>query len=99
VGIYLSNLVREVEDNLDLAVVFGFYLFHLPCIENFPAFLENIENRILQKVRDFLVIKLIELREIKEIYLTFDSSSIPIKVKVNNHKTSIKNRFSKTKGS
>jgi len=48
-------------------------------------------------VRDSLVNELIELKEIKETYLTFDSSNIPVKVKENNLKTSIKDRFSKNK--
>ena len=48
-------------------------------------------------MRDSLVSKLIELKEIKGTYLTFDSSNIPVKVKENNLKTSIKDRFSKTK--
>ena len=38
-----------------------------------------------------------ELREIKGTHLSFDSSNIPAKVKENNLKTSIKDRFSKTK--
>ena len=48
-------------------------------------------------MRDSLVSKLIKLKEIKGTYLTFDSSNIPAKVKENNLKTSIKDRFSKTK--
>lgn len=48
-------------------------------------------------MRDSLVSKLIELKEIKGTLLTFDSSNIPVKVKENNLKTSIKDRFSKTK--
>ena len=41
--------------------------------------------------------KLTDLEEIKGTYLTFDSSNIPAKVKENNLKTSIKDRFTKTK--
>jgi len=66
-------------------------------VENFSAFLGATENSIFQKVRDSLVSKLIDLKEIKGTYLTFDSSNIPAKVKENNLKTSIKDRFSKTK--
>ncbi|MEA3454690.1 MAG: transposase [Candidatus Caldatribacteriota bacterium] len=93
---YLSDLVRELQDNPDLALVFGFHPLHLPYVENFSAFLGDTENSIFQKVRDSLVSKLIELKEIKGTHLTFDSSNIPVKVKENNLKTSIKNRFSKT---
>jgi len=35
-------------------------------------------------VRDSLVSKLIDLKEIKGTHLTFDSSNIPVKVKENN---------------
>jgi hypothetical protein len=66
-------------------------------VENFSAFLRDTENSIFQKVRDSLVSKLVELKEIKGTYLTFDSSNIPAKVKENNLKTSIKDRFDKTK--
>lgn len=94
---YLSDLVRELQDNPDLALVFGFHPLHLPCVENFSAFLGDTENNIFQKVRDSLVSELIGLKEIKGTHLTFDSSNIPVKVKENNLKTSIKNRFDKTK--
>lgn len=94
---YLSDLVRGFQDNPDLALVFGFHPLHLPCVENFSAFLGDTENSIFQEIRDSLVSELIELKEIKGTHLTFDSSNIPVKVKENNLKTSIKDRFSKTK--
>ena len=94
---YLSDLVRELQDNPDLALVFGFHPLHLPQVENFSAFLRDTENSIFQEVRDSLVSKLIELKEIKGTHLSFDSSNIPAKVKENNLKTSIKDRFDKTK--
>ena len=94
---YLSDLVRELQDNPNLALVFGFHPLRLPQVENFSAFLGDTENSIFQEVRDSLVSKLIELKKIKGTYLTFDSSNIPAKVKENNLKTSIKDRFSKAK--
>jgi len=47
-------------------------------------------------VRDSLVSKLIELKEIKGTHFTFDSSNIPVKVKEKKLKTSIKDKFDKT---
>ena len=47
---YLSDLVRELPDNPDLALVFGFHPLRLPCVENFSAFLGDTENSIFQKV-------------------------------------------------
>ena len=83
----------------DLAIVFGFHPLRLPQIENFSAFLADTENSILQEVRNVLVGKLIKLGEIKGKYLSFDSTNIPVKVKENNLKTSVKDRFKKkTKG-
>jgi len=83
---YFSDLVRDLQDNPDLALVFGFHPLRLPQVENFSAFLRDTENSIFQKVRDSLVSKLIELKEIKGT-----------KVKENNLKTSIKDKFDKTK--
>jgi hypothetical protein len=51
-------------------------------VESFSAFLGDTENRIFQNVRDSLVSKLIELKEIKGTFLTFDSSNVPAKVVV-----------------
>ena len=81
----------------DLALVFGFYPLRLPQVENFSAFLADTENSILQEVRNTLVGKLIMLGEIKESYLSFDSTNIPVKVKENNLKTSVKDRFKKNR--
>ena len=66
---YLSDLVRELQDNPDLALVFGFHPLRLPCVENFSAFLGDTENSIFQEVRGSLASKLIELKEIKELIL------------------------------
>jgi len=43
---YLFDLVRELQDNPDLASVFGFHPSHLPQVDNFSAFLGDTENRI-----------------------------------------------------
>jgi predicted nicotinamide N-methyase len=56
---YLSDLARELQDNPNLALVFGFHPLHLPQVENFSAFLRDTENSIFQEVRDSLVSKLI----------------------------------------
>jgi len=92
---YLSDLVKELQDNLDLVLILGFHHLHLPYVENISAFLGDTENRIFQKMREALVSKLIELKEIKETHLTFDSSNILAKVKESNLKTSIKDKFDK----
>lgn len=94
---WLSDLVRELDDNPNLALVLGFNPLKLPCVENFSAFLQDTENSIFQQVKDSLVDELINLKEINGSYLAFDSCNIPAKIKENNLKTSVKDRFAKTK--
>lgn len=94
---YLSDLVRELQDNPNLALMFGFHPLSLPCVENFSAFLQDTSNPLFQEIKDSLVTELIDLKEIKGTYLSFDSCNIPAKVKENNLKTSVKDRFDKTK--
>jgi len=94
---WLSDLVRELEDNPNLALILGFNPISLPYVENFSAFLQDVQNSILQEVKDSLVAELIDLKEINGSYLAFDSCNIPAKVKENNLKTSVKDRFVKTK--
>lgn len=80
----------------DLALVFGFHPLKLPQVENFSAFLADTDNGILQEVRNALVGKLIASGEIRGRYLSYDSTNIPVKVKENNLKTSVKDRFKKS---
>jgi transposase len=94
---YFSDLVRVLRDHPDLAIVFGFYPLRLPQVENFSAFLGDAKNRILQELRNTLVGKLIQLGEIRGRYLAFDSTNIPVKVKENNLKTSVRDRFKKNR--
>ena len=94
---YFSDLVRVLRDHPDLAMVFGFHPLRLPQVENFSAFLADTENSILQEVRNTLVDKLILSSEIRARYLSFDSTNIPVKVKENNLKTSVKDRFKKNR--
>jgi len=94
----LSDLVRDLQDNLNLALLLGFHPLNLPCVENFLAFSQDTPHVLLQQVRDYLVSELITLKEIKGTYLSFDSCNILAKVKENNLKTSLKNnRFDKTR--
>jgi hypothetical protein len=58
----LSDLARELQDNPNLVLVFGFHPLHLPQVENFSAFLRDTENSIFQEVRDSLVSESIELK-------------------------------------
>ncbi len=94
---YLSDLVRDLEDNLHLSSLLGFHPLHLPCVENFSAFLQDTKNNIFQELKSSLLTQLIDLKKIKGTYLSFDSCNIPARVKENNLKTSVKDRFDKNK--
>ncbi|MDD4896138.1 MAG: hypothetical protein PHS21_05185 [Atribacterota bacterium] len=94
---YFSDLVRVLRDHPDLAIVFGFHPLRLPQVENFSAFLGDTDNHLLQEVRNALVGKLIQSDEIRGSYISFDSTNIPVKVKENNLKTSVKDRFKKNR--
>jgi len=92
----LSDLVRDIQDNPNLALILGFHPLKLPYVENFSAFLQDTPHTLLREIKDYLVIELIKLKEIKGAYLSFDSSNILARVKENNLKTSsLKNRFGK----
>ena len=90
---YFSDLVRVLRDHPDLAIVFGFHPLRLPQVENFSAFLGDTDNHLLQEVRNALVGKLIQSDEIRGSYISFDSTNIPVKVKENNLKTSVKDAY------
>ena len=91
----LSDVVRDIHDNPNLALMLGFHPLHLPCVENFSAFLQNTSHALLRKVKDHLLSELISLNEIKGTYLSFDSCNILARVKENNLKTAVRNRFDK----
>jgi len=70
---------------------------HLALVERFSSFLKDTPNIHLQIIRKRLVQELIELGQIKGNLLAIDSCPLLAKVKENNLKTSVKNRFNKTK--
>jgi hypothetical protein len=65
--------------------------------ERLSSFLEDIPNRVLQTIRINLVKYLIERKEISGTFLSIDSAAVPVVVKENNLKTSMKDRFDKSK--
>jgi hypothetical protein len=65
--------------------------------ERLSSFLEAIPNTVLQIIRGNLVKQLIERKEISGTFLSIDSAAVPVVVKENNLKTSMKDRFDKSK--
>ena len=92
----LTELVTELKDNPSAAIRCGFNILRpLPSIERFSSFLKNTHNKELQKICLQLIHNLIDLAVIRGEYLSIDSCPIPARVKENNLKTNVKNRFSK----
>ena len=93
----LTELVNELRDNPSAAIRCGFNILKpLPSVERFSSFLKKTYNKDLQKIRLSLIHQLIDLRIITGEYTSIDSCPILARVKENNLKTNVKNRFSKT---
>ena len=92
----LSELSSALCDNPSAALRCGFDITKpTPSVERFSDFLISTANSELEKIRINLVKELIELKIISGNYLSIDSCPIPAKVKENNLKTNVNNRFNK----
>lgn len=67
----------------------------MPSVERFSAFLNDTPNSDLQKIRLSLVHQLVGLGIITGEYLSIDSCPILAKVKENNLRTNVRDRFNK----
>ncbi len=65
--------------------------------ERLSSFREDIPNRLLHIIRVNLINQLIELKEISDNFLSIDSAAVPVVVRENNLKTSMNDRFDKSK--
>jgi hypothetical protein len=92
----LSDLVAELDERPGLSLILGLKprTKILP-VERFSSFLRDTDNLWFQKIRESLVKKLIHLQIIKGDYLSLDACPIKAKVKQNNLKTNMRNRFYK----
>ena len=94
----LSDLPTELYERPALASILGFEPGDRPIpVERFSSYLKDIDNKLLGQVRVSLVRKLTQLKIIKGKYLSVDSCPIMANVKENNLKTSVRNRFAKSK--
>jgi hypothetical protein len=95
----LFDLTSTLIDNPHLAITCGLLpnksLSSLE--ERFSSFLKDIPNDLLQTIRTNLLNQLIQLKEVSGSFLSIDSSAVPVVVKENNLKTSMKDRFNKIK--
>lgn len=92
----LTDLSIALKNNPSAAVRCGFNILKpLPSAERFSEFLRNKNNNALQKIRIHLVHELISIGVIRGNYLSIDSCPQLAKVKENNLKTNVKDRFNK----
>jgi hypothetical protein len=91
----LSELASEIKNYPQVAQVCGFASF--PSIERFSSFLKDTPNLVLAVTRDNLVRELIALGQIQGRYISCDSCPIKANVKENNLKTSVTDRFDKSR--
>lgn len=93
---FLTDLTTALKNNPSAAIRCGFNILKpLPSVERFSEFLRTTDNNALQKIRIQLVHELISRELINGNYLSIDSCPILAKVKENNLKTNVKDRFNK----
>ena len=95
----LFDLASSLVDNPRLATTCGLLpnksLYSLE--ERLSSFLRDTSNSLMQHIRINLVNQLIKLKETSGTFLSIDSAAVPVVVKENNLKTSVKDRFNKGK--
>jgi len=95
----LFDLASTLVDNSSLATTCGLLpnksLYSLE--ERLSSFLKDIPNDLLETIRINLVNRLIQLNQISGNFHSIDSAAVPAVVRENNLKTSVKDRFDKTK--
>lgn len=96
--VYLSDLTFELNNNPSLSKVLGFNPLALaPSVERFSSFLRNTHNQEFKELHQQLVQDLINLNVISGRAIAIDSCPIVVLLRENNLKTSMANRFDKTK--
>jgi hypothetical protein len=95
----LFDTAVELIDNPSIALRCGLLPGNNPNAikERLSAFLHDTPNAILQNIKQILINELINFKEISGTVLSIDSCPLPAQVKENNLKTSVKNRFDKSK--
>ena len=94
----LSDLTYSLRENPSLSEAMGIDPWTSPpSIERFSDWLRSYPNQSLQEVRVSLVKQLIHWGVIQGTIVSMDGSAIPSPVKENNLKTSVADRFNKTR--
>ena len=92
----LTELSIVLKNNPSAAIRCGFNILKpLPSVERFSEFLRSKNNNALQTIRTQLIHELVCRELIKGNYLSIDSCPLLAKIKENNLKTNVKDRFNK----
>jgi hypothetical protein len=95
---FLSDLTFELNNNPSVSKALGFNpLVPAPSVDRFSSFLHDTHNQELKTVHQKLVHTLIESGVISGKSIAIDSCPIVVPLKENNLKTSVADRFDKTK--
>lgn len=95
---YLTDLTFELNNNPSVSKALGFYpLAPAPSTERFSSFLHDTSHHELISIRQRLVQELIKVGAISGNSIAIDSCPIVALLKENNLKTSMSDRFDKTK--
>jgi transposase len=95
---YLSDLTFELNNNPSVSKALGFYPMALaPSTERFSSFLHDTSHHELISIRQHLVQQLINTGAISGNSIAIDSCPIVALLKENNLKTSMSDRFDKTR--
>lgn len=95
----LYDLAVELVDNPGICLKCGLNppKYPHPLVERLSSFLRDTHNESLQQIRSSLLAELVRLGQITGRFLSIDSCPILANVRENNLKTSVKDRFDKTK--
>lgn len=94
----LSDLVLEINNNPSMAQILGFNpMVSAPSVERFSSFIRDTSRSLLHEIRQKLLLELIHDKVIRGKAVAVDSCPIMIHCKENNLKTSVSNRFDKTR--
>lgn len=89
-----ADLSRHLRNNPEIIHLCG--LAGFPSKERFSAFIKDTPNAIFQTLRESLINRLIQLKQISGKHIVADSCPIKANVKENNVKTNVLDRFAKS---
>ena len=93
---YITDLRDYLQNNLIIAYLCGFDITEpLPSYWTFDRFINNLDNKLLQKIMQEQVLKLVDEGIIDTSFIALDSTPIAANTSANNPKSFAKNKFSK----